>query len=232
MQEKFMEKYKRMTDMMAGNYEGIKNHLFLKAIHTKSNRELLEQMPHMEFGDIALTCRVALAVGRECVQSAAILSERFPEVSLKRLYQDALESGVRMFPSVLRPMSEVLEDLFEEAGEAAKESGEAIDELAAFWKGKYQCYLLTNEKNLNGAASLWYPGMLEEIYRTVGGDYVILPTSIHELMILPKGQLSYKGLKALLDEGNSQIVAPEEVLSEQIWAYDGREKVLRIMTDE
>ncbi len=230
-QDRFAEKYQRMADMMVGNYEGIKNNLFLKAVNVKSNKELLVKMPHIKFGDIALTYRVVFAVTGNCVQSAAILSERFPEIGLNRLHKDTLKSSVHMFPPLLLPISEMLKHIFAEVWEGSEESEEILEGFATFQKEGHRCYILTNEKKLNGASALWYPGMLEEIYRVVGGDYRIIPTSIHELMILPKGQLSDKELKALLDEGNSQIVAPEEILSEQIWAYDGQEKVLRIVTD-
>ena len=59
------------------------------------------------------------------------------------------------------------------------------------------------------------------------GDYFILPSSIHEVLLLrDDGNMDYRALEAMVREINVTQVAPEERLSDQVYHYDAAEKLL------
>ena len=78
--EMMLERYKMMASLMEGDYEHVKNALFLKAVNAERNAELLAQVPHTRMGDIALTYWVKIGQGVDYVESAVIRSDRFPKL--------------------------------------------------------------------------------------------------------------------------------------------------------
>ena len=59
------------------------------------------------------------------------------------------------------------------------------------------------------------------------GDFFILPSSIHELLVVPKQDgMDYSSLEAMVQEVNATQVAPEEKLSDHVYEYDAKEKEL------
>ncbi len=83
-----------------------------------------------------------------------------------------------------------------------------------------QMYVITNKNRNFGATSLLYPGLLDEIYEKIGGDYYILPSSIHECIALKAtDDIETKMLRSLVRQINYTEVKPEQVLSDNVYIY-------------
>ena len=94
-------------------------------------------------------------------------------------------------------------------------------------------YVLSNEQNIDGASALFYPGVQEEIYKHMGKEYYVLPSSIHETIIVPKNaSMNSTELKNMVMEINGKEVSPDEVLTDSVYEYDARSKTLTIANDE
>ena len=66
-----------------------------------------------------------------------------------------------------------------------------------------------------------YPGVLKEMADRIGGDFFIIPSSVHEVILLPDTDKGLnEALKQLIWEVNRTKVAPEEVLSDALYRYD------------
>ena len=82
-------------------------------------------------------------------------------------------------------------------------------------------FVLTNESRLNGASCMLYDNVLKEFADSVESDLYILPSSIHEVILLPKREIyNINDLKSMVHEVNAEEVAPDEVLSDQVYTYD------------
>ena len=81
-------------------------------------------------------------------------------------------------------------------------------------------YLLTNTRKYLGAICIHYPGMAEQIGESLKSDYYVLPSSIHECLILPAEGFSEAQLKTMVEEINETRLPPQEVLSNQVYYYD------------
>lgn len=87
--------------------------------------------------------------------------------------------------------------------------------------------VLTNSKRVHGAACILYPGVLDEVAQETGGSFFILPSSVHEVIILPDaGNGDGERLKEIIRMVNTTQVAPEEVLSDTLYRYDTAEKMV------
>ena len=83
-----------------------------------------------------------------------------------------------------------------------------------------QLYLLTNQRGYNGATAIFYEGVLKEFAERVGKDLIILPSSIHEVLLIPDdGTSSYEMLSALVREVNRSEVPRRDQLSDHIYRY-------------
>lgn len=82
-------------------------------------------------------------------------------------------------------------------------------------------YVATNSKKLNGACVMLYDGLLRDFARKVGRSFYIIPSSIHEVILIPDTlDMDIRYMKAMVKEVNGTEVALDEVLSDNVYRYD------------
>ena len=96
---------------------------------------------------------------------------------------------------------------------------------------------VTNEKNMNGAAMAFYPGKLKEISEYVGGSYYLIPSSIHEMIVIKSNQRDRMMEHSIQNSiyfcnNDTDIVAPEDVLSNNFYYYCDRNNSLSTIIDQ
>ena len=126
-------------------------------------------------------------------------------ITLPQIYEQAKRNTPKLLPYVLQTMLEVL--------------GEFCDALDT--NGALPMYVLTNQLKMNGAACILYPDALRECSQKMGSDLLILPSSIHEVILLPDdGSSNREELREMVDEINRTQLEVEEVLSAQVYRYE------------
>lgn len=94
-------------------------------------------------------------------------------------------------------------------------------------------YCLTNPEKTWGAAELLKPGVLEAAAEQLGGDFLIIPSSVHEvLLVRADGGHDVESLKEMIREVNATQVAPDEVLSDHPYCYSKDEGKLISLLEE
>lgn len=87
-------------------------------------------------------------------------------------------------------------------------------------------FVLTNDTKVNGAAAILNDDIRQEIAEKVG-DFYMLPSLIHETLIIPKDAgMEFKELEQMVQEVNQKQVAPGERLSDHVYEYDAKEHEL------
>ena len=82
-------------------------------------------------------------------------------------------------------------------------------------------YVMTNQYTRNGAVAMLYPEVLEKMCGLFPDGYYILPSSIHDLVIIPKSvSMTPRELGEMVRDINKAAVTREEVLSDRIYEYD------------
>ena len=82
-------------------------------------------------------------------------------------------------------------------------------------------YVLTNREKRYGAAALLYSGQISELADQVESDLLILPSSVHEVLLLPDDhRQEYTFYRQMVREVNTTHVEPEEVLSYSLYRYN------------
>ena len=90
-------------------------------------------------------------------------------------------------------------------------------------------YVLSNKERLNGAATLFYPGIMQLVASEFGGSYYILPSSIHEVILIPDdGNMDIEFLLSMVTSINKDGLLPEDKLTDSVYYYDAeKNKFLR-----
>lgn len=92
-------------------------------------------------------------------------------------------------------------------------------------------YVLTNSERVNGANAIVCPEVLQHVYEELGENYYIMPSSIHEVLLVKESTgLTPDEMKRMVHDVNVSEVRPEELLSFKIFRYDGRK--LSVINEE
>ena len=196
-------------------YEKVRSRLGFKLLHYEMNRELLEQIPHRKYLDLAIVCYCDIKDKRIGHGSILIRKEHMEmwEIDDNLLIRDAMKNMPDLYPVDFMNMSVLLKKLYRD------QTNLLNMELPMF--------VLTNTERINGAASLLYEGQLDKIAKILGQDFYVLPSSIHEVIIVPKCKgKDEEDLSRMVDEINHEQLAIEEILSNHAYRYDSQKKEL------
>jgi len=89
-------------------------------------------------------------------------------------------------------------------------------------------YVMTTQSAMYGAPVILNPNAREAAAKSLGGDYYVLPSSIHEVLLVPdNGIVSADDLRGLVREVNATEVRPQDRLSDEVYRYDMQDKRIR-----
>lgn len=182
------------------DYDKAKTRLFTRVYNTGC--EGLMYYPYTTVHDLAVTYAVKIEIEDNMIGAAPVTWDLLSAwgKKLPDLVRDAKESQEKVMPSIFVNMAEFLPFPSSE---------------------RQPLFILTNEKMVYGASALFYPGMMEKIAKMLGGDYFVIPSSIHETLILPVGiGVEADDLESAIRSVNGECLAPEEQLSEHAYLYD------------
>lgn len=204
------------TDINIGGYNGIREKLMIQVVNTAHNSKMLAKVPHTDWNDLSLVYRVM--IDGDKTMSYLFTNDMMDHYGLSRqqLHKDALENSPKAFPAMLKGISEVSNPIIEETG--AESNSEPF-------------YVATNNTMVYGAGCMFYPGFLKKIAKDFGSDFFILPSSIHELLLLPDKYIVVNGRSAedladMVREINSDFVLPNEVLSNSVYYYSSEKDLI------
>lgn len=85
----------------------------------------------------------------------------------------------------------------------------------------FPIYVLTNTKGFLGAAGLLLDSLLADFAETIGNNFFILPSSIHEVLLVPEDDgIDIETLNEIVCAVNESEVSPQEVLADHAYYYD------------
>ena len=91
-------------------------------------------------------------------------------------------------------------------------------------------YVLTNERKVNGATTILYSNKIKEISELHQQDVAIIPSSIHEVILMPvESREEASQLHELVESVNEEHVIREEVLSDNVYIYDRQNEKIEVL---
>ena len=205
------------------DYEQMKDKLSMEVVATDRNADLLAKVPHQEMEDMAVVYRFVMESDESGRASILVTNDLLDKMGVtpEQLHADALENAPELRPAVIKGMSEVMMDMM---GEDAHEMF-GIDEFPQ----DEMMYVATVPDKISGAGVIAYQEFMEQAAERLGGDFYILPSSIHEILLVKDdGNVNFKDLKAMVEEVNATQVAPEEKLTDSVYHYDSKEHIFEL----
>lgn len=201
------------------DFDRIQKKLYYRLINYEANRELLEKIPHTRFLDLAKVyyadCEIGGNMpGRFLIHYGHI---RLWGIDENELAKTAEENTPGLYPAHIRDMlSAYMPEIPTDMPEVPEDFSSSM-------------FALTNAEADNGAAALCYKGVLDSFSQKIKDDLVILPSSVHETILLPlrkNGDIDQ--LKCMVYDINRTILDRSEFLSDNVYLFNRQNKQLTI----
>lgn len=197
-------------------YEGVKEKVVFKLINTAKNRRFLSTVPHLAFLDLSIVFYVLVEISIEGTASMMVNYEhaKLWDVTAEELWEDAIQNAKQLLPAELLTMSGTIQSMM-------GDQKETVNLLTGEITEHDHMYVLSNKLKSYGAACIAYPHLLNLIGSILKNNYYILPSSVHEVIIVPYSEgLICEELNDMVREINATQVEEEEVLSNHIYLFD------------
>ena len=204
-------------------YSWIRERVVYKLINYSANKEMLADMPYVSYLDLAIVFYVLLEANKRSTVTMPVKIEHLElwDVTKEMLYTEAKKNTEILLCPEFKPMNAVVRGMLmsdEEEGIEEGEDGKDFDDVM---------YVLTNQIRNQGAVCILYNNVLSGIARKLGENYYVLPSSIHEVIIIPESKSPNQSeLEEMVREVNEAHVEDEEVLSNHVYYYNRKENTL------
>lgn len=194
------------TSSSLSSFESIRSKIFFHIVNSKDHPEFFSEVPWVPFLDMAVVFRILIKRSPDGTMSSLVRKQNLEAwgITPEELYKAASENTPCLFPVWFKPLDPYLKELVPDFQE---------EEHSAL-------YILSNKDKWLGASSILYPEVLRQCAEQLHCDFYILPSSLHEVLLLPKkDEISVEELRMMVQSVNQMCVAPEDQLSDSVYLY-------------
>lgn len=191
------------------DWEQVKPKVLVKLVNSAQNAEYLEGKPHKDIADLSAIYYIDLGTdicgNMTTVITDALLSQY--GVSVEELHQTAVQNmgSKARFCSMFEVLTELM-------GENAPNDEQMLSDNAMF--------ILSNDTKINGFSIFLCPEVMDDVAEKVGTDFYILPSSVHEGLVIPRNPgIELDSLLSMVKEVNATQVSQEERVSDHVYRY-------------
>ncbi len=190
------------------DWDHAKENIRLAVIHKAWNQEAVDRLkgiPHVEFLDLVLYCRIA---GAENDAGTVVKNDMLKEwnIDKKDLWATAFDN-FKQEKFRIESIEDVIRSYWPEEPELEQQgSGLPI-------------YVLTNKCQNLGAVGMLRVDLLESFAGLCGCNWYILPSSVHEVLLTPDKGVPPQDLRRIVQEVNREQVDEAEQLSDEVYYY-------------
>ena len=212
-----LERRKNMApEMPVLTTESAMENLYCAVVNTADNEEMLKNVPHEKLEDLSVVARFRVGedgsflVTNDICKTLQMTSEEVME---------AAHANTDRQEYKCQSMSEVMRDLMLKDGMPE----EYADELIQMQGEQCPMWVLSNESRVDGAVAIASQETLKAAHEKLGEDYYVLPSSRHEVILVPQSMVSdVEDLKTMVHEVNATEVSKVDKLSDSVYRFNGR----------
>ena len=153
-----------------------------------------------------------------------------------RFFQEEGIGGTCTFPvsrDILEGLSLSTDDIFAAAEKNTSEAGFLINSLeemvgaeTALPSAGTSVWCVRENRPVYGASVILDHTKLRKIHHLLGSSFFIIPSSVHELLVLRESEGDRDSLNRIIREVNAAEVSPEERLADRVFLFDGKDLVV------
>ena len=203
------------------DYDSVKDKIMCRLINAERNSEYLADKPHILIEDLAVVYCVDFGENENGRMSAPITNALLSQyrIGAEELYTVAMDNLSRSSMEFMSMRDKLIKMMGPEAAAMIPETEADSPDM----------YILTNGNNNFGAAAVLDRDTMDHISERIGGNFFVLPSSVHEVIILPmRDDIDRADLENMVQEVNMTQVSAEEQLSDHVYAYDSARKELML----
>ena len=182
--------------------------LCLRLVNFESNKELLKKIPYQKFYDMAIILVIELSNTMSIKVTNEMFNDWIKRFNSEIIFGVAKTNTKRNHPENIRSLIEIMAELM----------GLPVDVLKEIENN--EMFVLTNNTKMYGAICLLYDGILEKCAEMFNGDFAILPSSVHEVILVPIDErVTIEELNEMIVDVNENEVRDEDILSDHAYIY-------------
>jgi hypothetical protein len=194
--------------------ELVQQDILYQLINYENNRQLLEGVPHIPYLDMAIV--FYYMIDEKIARMVTKEDQKKWDCTPGELERLATYNTPRKMPVLFKPLEDMVKDILGRENPFQESCPVPM-------------HILTNQKLFLGASSILYPQVLWAVSQSLQDDLYIIPSSIHECIIIPSSSPCSPGeLKKMISEVNETVVNPWEILSKHVLIYSKSGDSLRI----
>ncbi len=199
------------------DFETAKEQISVRLIHYEKNKELLMNTPWRQVCNLALVCYYTVQQSPFYGKASILVKNEHLQkwdITDKELFAEAIVNTPVRYPVSIEPIEELI---FRNWADEKKER--LLEELKAD-RIQIPLFVLSNRQRMQGAVCMFYPGVLRKFAGRIGRNLYILPSSVHEVLLLPdQGDKDSQELLQMVTEINENCVADCEILADSVYYY-------------
>lgn len=230
------------------DFEQIKDQIFYKLVNYDMNEKYLADLPHFRFLDMAIVFFIMVECDENGQATAMIHNQHMEnwDIDSDTLRKVAFNNTWEKFPPVIRKMEDIIAEMI--MNELIEECDEDDSVREDFQYGNYgfveveniireeveglkaekeiDMYVLTNSMKTNGATCITYPNVIKEFAKKYDRDIYIIPSSIHEVILIPGTYWEKEKINKMILEVNANELDPVEILSDHVYVFSKDDEVI------
>lgn len=193
------------------DFEKVRELVCHKLVNFKANKALLEDIPYIRYLDFAIIYCIyykddEIGSGSILIHNSHLEAWGCTTQDLARL---AKENTPRLYPLAVSTMENVLQECMADT-----------EELSSVGEIPIPMHIMTNTEKANGAITILYQNALKNFAERIHSDVVILPSSVHEVILLPlREDDDFREFRNMVCEVNRSGLAREDFLSDNVYLY-------------
>lgn len=217
------------------DYGYVKENLITKICKTGWNTNRLKNAANREVGEFTMTYHINLGNVKPQgdTRSLVMITEEMLKmwgVSREQLYEDAARAEDKREP-MLCTMYDVLHEMLggeRKAVNMLKTGFIPEGQNSQFMGMPNNMFVMTTADKEFGASVMVRDDILQKAAAAIGGNIYILPSSVHETIVLPESScMDPEELSMMVSSINEAEVLPEERLSDDAFLYDRERHILK-----
>ena len=191
------------------DFSKVCTHLTFKVLNYEKNKKLLSDVPYKRVLDLALV-PICMVSNRQLGEGSIVIKNshiKIWEISFDELWENINEYANQILPIKAENIFDIVK---------------GIDDSFSMLDFPCEMLVISNKSCTNGASAVFYPGVFEKLGKKYDGDFVILPSSIHETIVFkaPRDKKEIEVLVRMVREVNSTVLSSKDILSENVYYYE------------
>ncbi len=210
------EARKHQPDLSELTAEWAYERLYLSVINAEKNEELLNSVPYRKMEDLACVAKFRLdtessvLVNEDLCRKLRMTSEEVLAIAERNMVKNGYQCEL---------LDLEIKRILKEQGVSDREIEEGMMKTQSS-----MMYVASTANHMEGAAVIASREAMHDFYEKIGESFYILPSSRHEVILLPdRCGLATADLAEMVKDVNRQVVDEKDVLSDHVYHFDGRQ---------